>query len=400
MVALAPAPSLRLAPWVRQVQRSMLRQMIAVVSRPGILSFAGGLPDPTLFPRREYAAALAQVLADDPLALQYRPPYPPLKDAIVDLMAQRGVTCNPDQVFLTTGAQQALDVLTRLFVNSGETVALESAVYTGMQQALGPFQPHLLAVPTDLTEGMEVDYLAEALADGERPTLLYSVPDGHNPLGVSMSLPRRYQLVGLAREYGFPIIEDDPYGFLTYTEDAHLPPLRALEDEYVFYVGSFSKIMAPALRLGWMVAPASLTPKLTVIKEAGDLESSALTQRAVATYLQAGHLPGQLARLRTAYGERRAAMLAALARYFPDSAAYTVPHAGMFIWVALARHIDTTRLLDIALEQERIAFIPGQAFALQPDGARHCLRLNFTNCSVEQIEDGIARLGRLIQHTL
>lgn len=398
MVALAPTPSLRLAHWVNHVQRSMLRQMIAVVSRPGILSFAGGLPDPALFPRQEYAAALAQVLAEDPLALQYRPPYSPLKEAIVDLMAQRGVTCSPEQVFLTTGAQQALDVLTRLFVNSGETVALESAIYTGMQQALGPFQPRLLALPTDLESGLEVDYLAEALADGGRPALLYSVPDGHNPLGVSLSLERRYQLVALAREYGFPIIEDDPYGFLTYTGDGDLPPLRALEDVYVFYVGSFSKIMAPALRLGWMVAPANLTPKLTVIKEAGDLESSALTQRAVAAYLQAGHLPGQLARLRAVYGERRAAMLAALARYFPDSAEYSTPTAGMFIWVSLARGVDTMRLLDMALEQEQIAFIPGQAFALQPDTARHCLRLNFTNCTVAQIEDGIARLGRLIKH--
>ncbi len=400
MVALAPAPTLRLARWVTTAQRSMLRQMIAVVSQPGILSFAGGLPDPALFPTAEYAAALTQVLAEDRLALQYRPPYAPLKAQIVALMAERGVICRPEQVFLTTGAQQALDVLTRLFLNAGETVALESVVYTGMQQALGPFQPRLLALPTDLATGLDVDALEAALASGVRPAFLYVIPDGHNPLGVSLSLEKRYRLVELARRYAFPIIEDDPYGFLAYTPEGNLPPLRAFDEDCVFYVGSFSKIIAPALRLGWLIAPESLTSKLTVIKEASDLESSGLTQRAVSAYVAAGHLPEQIARLRAVYGERREVMLAALERWFPDSAEFTTPSAGMFIWVALDPALDTTRLLEIALAAEKVAFIPGQAFAVQPDAARHCLRLNFTNCATDQIDDGIARLGRLFRRAL
>jgi 2-aminoadipate transaminase len=225
------------------------------------------------------------------------------------------------------------------------------------------------------------------------------VPDAHNPLGVSVSPAKREALVRLARRYGVPIVEDDPYGFLYYDE-APIPPLRALDDEWVFYLGSFSKIMAPALRLGWMVAPQALLPKLTVVKEAGDLESSALTQRAVARYLAAGHLPAHLARLRQTYGRRRAAMLAALARHFPATARWTEPRGGMFIWVELPPAVDTADLLETAIAQEQVAFIPGFAFAVPGHDVHNCLRLNFSNCTVEEIEDGVARLGRVIGERL
>lgn len=393
-----PTHELRLADWTHTMSRSVLRQMLAVVSQPGILSFAGGLPAPELFPTAEYARALAHVLATDPCSLQYGPPYQPLKRQIVQLMARRGVVCTEEQIFLTTGAQQGLNVLTRLLLNPGGQVILEELIYTGLQQVIAPLQPRLLTVPTDMTTGIDVDAVEARLLEGTSPAYIYVIPDAHNPLGVSISPEKRQRLVELANLHGVPIIEDDPYGFLCYEGESR-PPLRALNDEWVFYLGSFSKIMAPALRLGWIVAPAALIPKLTVIKEAADLESSALTQRAVAAYLEAGHLPGHLQRLCREYGRRRQAMLAALHRYFPAEADWTRPTSGMFIWVTLPAEVDTADLLQTAVAEEQVAFIPGHAFAVPGCGVsgRNCLRLNFSNCTPEQIEDGIARLARALQ---
>lgn len=389
-----------LADWTHTMSRSVLRQMLAVVSRPGILSFAGGLPAPELFPTVDYAAALAHVLATDAKALQYGPPFTPLKQHIVQLMAQRGVACTEAQIFLTTGAQQGLDVLVRLLLNPGGAVLFEKVVYAGIQQAVAPLQPHILTVSTDLAAGMEVQEVEKHLAQGRQPAFIYAIPDAHNPLGVSLSQSRRARLVELALHYNVPIIEDDPYGFLQYGDEA--APLRAINDSHVFYLGSFSKIMAPALRLGWMVTPEYLIPKLTVVKEASDLESSALTQRAVAAYLEAGHLPGHLARLRAEYRRRRDAMLQALYRYFPAEARWTKPEGGMFIWVELPQEIDTAALLSTAVEQEQVAFIPGHAFAVPgyPAAcqATHCLRLNFSNCDVNTIEEGIKRLAKVINN--
>jgi 2-aminoadipate transaminase len=387
-------PEFPSADWTHGMKRSVLRQMIAVTAQPGILSFAGGLPAPELFPNQQFAEAMAQVL-HDPLSLQYGPPQATLKAQIVQLMAQRGVTCIPEQVFITTGAQQGLDVLTRFLLNPGGAMILENIVYTGAQQVLAPFQPRILTVPTDLATGMDVDAVEAHLQNGYRPAYLYSITEAHNPLGVSLSQAKRHQLIEVAQQYGVPIIEDDPYGFLVY-DDQPLPPLRALDEEHVIYLGSFSKILAPALRLGWMVAPLELIPKLTVVKEMGDLESSVLIQRAAATFLASGSFPEHLARLKTEYRLRRDTMLTALDTHFPTEARWTRPRGGMFIWVELPSHVDTAALLDVAIAQEKVAFIPGHAFGVEPGCGRNCLRLNFSNATPEKIEDGIARLGRVL----
>lgn len=388
-------PRPRLAEWTRAMQRSVLRQMLAVVSQPGILSFAGGLPAPDLFPTADYAAALSRVLQTDPGALQYGPPFLPLKQHIVRLMAERGVECAVEQVFLTTGAQQALDVLTRLLLDTSGQVMLEEMIYTGIRQAVAPCRAEILSVGTDLQSGIEVDEVIEHLENGARPAFLYVIPDAHNPLGVSLSEEKRGRLAEVAAAYNLSIIEDDPYGFLSY-DGRCLPPLRAHNRDQVFYVGSFSKIMAPALRLGWLIAPESLMPKLTVIKEAGDLESSALTQRAVSAYLDDGHLPAHLDRLQAEYRTRRDTMLTAMARHFPSNVTWTLPRAGMFIWATLPQHVDAAALLETAIERERVAFIPGHAFAHPSAPARNHMRLNFSNCCLADIEDGIERLGRVL----
>ncbi|HEX8683953.1 MAG TPA: PLP-dependent aminotransferase family protein [Ardenticatenaceae bacterium] len=396
---LVTADEIQLADWTRTMKRSVLREMLAVVSRPGILSFAGGLPAPELFPVQQYADAAAKVLAQDPCALQYGPPYQPLKAHIVRLMAQRGVPCTEEQIFLTTGAQQGLDVLTRLLLNPGGQVIIEEMVYTGVQQVIAPFQPEILTVPTDLETGMDVDAVEHLLVGGARPTFIYAITDAHNPLGVSMSMEKRVRLVELARHYGVPIIEDDPYGFLCYGREAE-PPMRALDSQWIFYLGSFSKILAPALRTGWMVAPEALIPKLTVVKEAGDLETSAFMQRSISAYLDTGHLPGHLVELCEAYGARRDTMLRALETHFPAEARWTKPTSGMFIWVELPEATDARELLQRAVDEEQVAFIPGHAFCAGSHQAPHTMRLNFSNATPEQIEEGIERLGRVIRSCL
>jgi 2-aminoadipate transaminase len=382
------------------MERSMLRQMLAVVSRPGILSFAGGLPAPELFPQADFAQAAAHVLATDSCALQYGPPFEPLKQHIVRLMAERGVTCSSEQVFLTTGAQQGLSIIARLLMDPGRQVMLEERVYTGIQQVINPYRPKVLAVPTDLETGIDVDAVEKHLQRGAAPAFLYLIPEAHNPLGVSIHPESQERLLALARRYAMPIVEDDPYGFLRYEETA-VPAMRASDSEWVVYVGSFSKILAPALRLGWMVVPETLVPQLTVVKEAYDLETSAFIQRAVAAYLDAGLLPGHLALLRQAYKERRDAMLTALENHFPAEATWTRPAAGMFIWVELPPMVNTAELLWQAVEEEQVAFIPGHAFCTGGSrSASNCLRLNFSNCSPENIEEGIGRLGRIVQKAL
>lgn len=390
--------SINLAGWTQTMKRSILRQMLAVASRPGILSFAGGLPATEMFPAADYADAVNRVLAADPGALQYGPPFAPLKRHIVDLMAMRGVDCGEEQIFITTGAQQALNLLSRLLLNPGGQVIVEEMVYTGIRQALESYQPQIITIPTDLEFGLDVAAAETVLLSGARPAYLYAIPEAHNPLGVSIHPHRQEKLIALAQHYGMPIVEDDPYGLLSYDSSA-VPPLRALDDQWVFYVGSFSKILAPALRLGWIVAPQDLIPRLTVVKEASDLETSRFIQRSVSEYLDSGHFPEHLERLRQVYRIRRDAMLRAIERHFPAGTCLSRPSGGMFIWVKLAPHIDTTEILPVAINEAKVAYIPGMAFAANPQSsiqANNCLRLNFSNCSHELIEDGISRLGRLL----
>ena len=385
-----------LADWTRSIKRSALQDMLVASARPGLLSFALGLPATELFCAADYSKAVAHVLATDERALQYGPPFQPLKQHVVSLMAQRGVECREEQVFLTAGAQQGVNLLARLLLDPGRKVIVEELTYTGCQQVLRASQADILTVPTDSRTGIDVDAVESLLKSGERPAFMYAVPDGHNPLAVSISYEKRVRLVELARAYGMPIIEDDPYGFLYY--ESAMPPLRALEDRWVLYVGTFSKIMAPALRTGWMVVPESLITHLAIIKEASDIDMAPLNQRAISAYLDAGHLPEHLANLRQEYRRRRDAMLLALQTHFPAAASWETPSSGLFIWVELPEGTDTGELLKVAIETEQVAFIPGHAFCVKDEHpATNRMRLNFSNSSVERIEDGVQRLARAMK---
>jgi 2-aminoadipate transaminase len=396
MMQPATLEALSLARWTQTMTHSAIQDALAAIAQPDVLSFALGLPAPELFPAELFAQAATQVLTTQPYALQYQPELQPLKAQIVALMAQRGVTCREQQVFLTTGSQQALSLVARMLLDPGGQVLAEETIYSGFLQAIEPFQPTILTVPTDLETGMDVDAVEALLSGGARPAFIYAISDGHNPLAVSMSAEKRARLVELAQQYGVPIVEDDAYGFLWY-ESRSLPPMRALDEQWVFYAGSFSKILAPSLRAGWLIVPEELIPTLAAIKEASDINTSTFTQRIIAAYIAAGHLPEHIATLRQVYHTRRDAMLNALQTHFPSEAHWRTPASGLFIWVELPAAVDAGELLRRAITVDKVAFIPGHAFGV--GGSRrsaHCMRLNFSNCGPERIEEGITRLARAL----
>lgn len=398
--ATGASEDLRVADWLKSVERSTLREMLALGVRPDVLSFALGLPTTELLPRESYQAALIEVLDNDRESLQLGPPFHPLKEQIAALMAKRGVNCHADQVFLTTGAQQALNLLARLLLNEGGQVIVEETAYTGINMVLQPLRPQILTVSTDPAEGINLDEVERLLAGGARPAFIFAMSDGHNPLGISLSMEKRKRLVRLARRYHVPIIEDDVYGFLNY-EDIPIPPMRALDDEWVFYVGSFSKIMGPGLRTGWLVVPESLIPRLSIVKDLSDIDSATLAQRAIAAFMQSAHFTTQLDSVRLEFRERRDLMLRALNERLSSHAKWEKPSSGVFIWLRLPVGVDTAELLKIAVERERVAYIPGKAFGFNAsEHARECMRLNFTYCRREQIEEGVERLARVLNDVM
>jgi 2-aminoadipate transaminase len=388
-----------LARWAQGLERSALQKMLFAASGSGILSFALGMPAVELFPTVAIAEATERVLAENPVALQYSPPLESLKQHVRELMRLRGVDCREEQIFLTAGAQQGMSLLSRLLLEPGSSVITEALIYAGFQQVLEPFQPSVLTVSTDSATGMDVDAVERFLSSGARPRFIYSITDGHNPLSVRLHPAKRARLVQLAEQYRVPIIEDDAYGFLCYEEP--LPPLRALSERWVYYVGSFSKILAPALRVGWLVVPEELILPLSVIKESTDIDAAPLSQRIVNAYLDTGGLPARIDALRTEYGRRRDVMMRALAENFPDAARWTKPDGGFFIWVELPHGVDVDELFRRSVAEEHVAFIPGHAFTVnnkRPDTPS--IRLNFSHPTTARIEEGIPRLARVLKSML
>lgn len=386
------AGELPLAAWARAVRPSTIAEMMGLMARPGVISFALGLPAPDLFPVDDYLAAAERVLRADTGALQYRAAHAPLKAQIAGLMRGRGVECEPEQVFITTGAQQALAILARIFLEPGGPVLCERLVYMGFQQVIEPFLPQVLTVETDLRTGIDVDAVEAHLRRGPRPSFIYLITDGHNPLAVSISLEKRLRLVELARRYEVPIVEDDAYGLLDYGRP--IPPLRAFDDRWVFYVGSFSKVLAPGFRTGWVIVPRELVPVLGCAKDGADIDTCTFAHRLVSAYLETGAFAGHLDRIRAAYREKRDAMVRAIATHFPAGSRWSIPRHGALAWAELPAGTDTGALLRSALQTESVAYVPGSAFSFDGRGGTNGMRLNFSFPSLREIEDGMARLGR------
>lgn len=383
------------AAWTRDIRQSALREIHALLSRPGLLSFALGMPAAELFPADACARAAAGLRTQRD-ALQYGLPLRGLRAHVVELMARRGVPCTEDEVFITSGAQQAMSLLGQLLVSPGGTVVTEELTYDGMLNSLRPLQPRVLTVPSHRENGLDVDALEALLAGGERPSLVYTIPEGHNPLGNSMPLQARRRLAQVARRYGVPVIEDDACGLLRYDGEAP-PAVRSLDPEWVLYLGSFSKIMAPGLRVGWVVAPTPVVQRLSILKQGGDLDVSNYAQRTLAAYLDEQPIGPHLELLRREYGARRDAMLQALEAHFPSTARWSRPSSGMFVWVEMPEEVDTTELLRRSVEAG-VAFIPGRAFCAA-GGTRggNALRLNFSHAAPETIREGIRRLGEVLR---
>lgn len=385
---------------------SAIRELLKLTAQPDVISFAGGLPAPEVFPVEAFNEASQRVLREHgSTALQYSTTegYQPLRELIAEMMSEDGFQVDPDQVLITHGSQQGLDLFGKIFINPGDHVAVEQPTFLGALQAWKAYQAQYLTIPVD-DDGMQVDQLEEVLRHG--PKFLYTMPTFHNPAGVTLSPERRQTLLGLADQYGVPLVEDDPYSKLRYSGDPQ-SPLVALDARWrgatgegdVLHLGTFSKTLSPGLRLGWALAPKDVIRRMVQAKQGADLHTSTFTQMVAYEVARDGFLDEHAERIRSVYRERRDAMLSAIEGNFPDDVHWTRPDGGLFLWVTLPEAIDAAELLETAVETEKVAFVPGHT--LDPtEQIRNTMRLNFSYANVELIEDGIERLGRLLNRAM
>ena len=403
------------APWAHRyahrtkfVKSSIIRELLKLTQRPEVISFAGGLPAPEVFPVARFEEACHRVLqTQSAAALQYGPTegYRPLREYIVGHMARYGILASVDNVLVTSGSQQALDLISKLLINRGDRILVESPSYVGALQAFDLMGAEYVTIPID-DDGLQTCEMERALRSG--PKFMYILPNFQNPGGVTLSRSRRDELVALSDKYGIPIVEDDPYGQLRY-EGEHQPPLVVLDrinaaqdDAYqmgnVIYLSTFSKVLAPGLRLGWIVAPPEVIARLSQIKQSTDLHTSSFAQMVAFEVAREGFIDEHVKLIRRVYKERRDTMLQALDDFFPPDVSWTRPQGGLFLWVTMPAGVNSRRLLDLALRQN-VAFVPGEAFFPSGDTGSH-MRLNFSNAQPEQIREGIRRLSIAVAHEL
>jgi 2-aminoadipate transaminase len=382
------------------MRSSAMRDLMAITARPEVISLAGGLPDTSTFPPQSFAAQMTRIAQESAAkALQYGPTegFEETKDCILEVMGAEGMLPDPDDIIVTTGGQQAIDLVCKTLVDPGDVVICEAPTYPGAVPVFCSYQADVIQVECD-EDGMRIDVLEQLLADlraeGRRPKFVYSVPSFQNPAGVTMSLARRQRLVELAREQELLVVEDNPYGLLRY-EGEPMPPLYQLDGgDFVIYLGTFSKILSPGIRLGWAVAPPPVMEKIVLGKQAADLCTSTLTQYFVREYFAERRWQQYVDNLVDIYRGRRDTMLEALRTYFPAEATWTEPEGGLFIWATLPDYIDTSDLLAKALRAD-VAFVPGQGAYVDGRGA-HSMRLNFSGVDDEEIREGIRRIGKVI----
>ena len=382
------------------MRSSAMRDLMAVTARPEVISLAGGLPDTSSFPAESFAAQMTRIAHESVAeALQYGPTegFEETKDCVLEVMAAEGMLPDPEDIIVTTGGQQVIDLVCKTLVDPGDVVICEAPTYPGAVPVFCSYQAEVIQVECDEL-GMRVEEVETVLEDlrgqGRRPKFVYAVPTFQNPAGVTMSLQRRARLVELARQHELLVVEDNPYGLLRYGGEA-LPPLYQLDGgDFVIYIGTFSKILSPGIRLGWAVAPPPVMEKIVLGKQATDLCTSALTQYFVREYFGEGKWRRYVEDLVGIYRGRRDAMLDALGEHFPAEATWTEPDGGLFIWATLPSYIDTSDLLAKALRAD-VAFVPGQAAYVDERG-RNSMRLNFSGVGEEEIREGIRRIGKVV----
>ncbi len=392
------------------IKSSAIRELLKVTQRPEVISFGGGLPAPDVFPVQRFEEACHKVLQEHGAeSLQYGATegYEPLREMIARNMARYGILSKAENVLITSGSQQALDLIGKLLINPGDSVLVEAPTYLGALQAFNVYGAQYVSVPID-EDGLVTAHLESRLRAG--PKFMYVLPNFQNPAGVTLSEGRRHELILLADQYGIPIIEDDPYGQLRY-EGEHLAPLVVLDRENlrrdngfalgnVIYLSTFSKTLAPGIRLAWIVAPEDVIGKLVQLKQAADLHTSTFNQFVAYEVARDGFLDQHVKLIRQAYRERRDVMLQALKEFFPPEVTWTHPQGGLFLWVPMPQGTDGQELFQAALAQD-VAFVPGDCFYGNDseEGCRH-MRLNFSYSEPEQIKEGIRRLSQAVKRQL
>ncbi len=390
---------------VQRMKSSAIRELLKLTQQPDIISFAGGLPAPELFPLREVEEACRYVIREEgKRALQYGPTegYLPLREWLANSMHKYGVPAVPDNVLVTNGSQQALDLIGKVFIDPGDFVITSRPTYLGAIQAWNAYGARYMTVDLD-DDGMIVDQIEEAYErvvqeSGRPPKFIYVLPNFHNPAGTTLSLERRERLAEIASQLDLPIVEDDPYGALRY-EGEDLPPICTYVPERTIYLGTFSKTLTPGLRLGWIVCPEVLMRRFVLAKQGADLHTGTFAQFIANDICQRGFLKPHVQRLRRIYKERRDTMLEALAEFWPEGCSWTHPHGGLFLWARVPESIDTTEFFKKAVE-EKVAYVPGVNFYPNGDGGFNAMRLNFSYSPPEKIVEGIRRLGVALKKEL
>ncbi len=388
-----------LANRTQNMRGSAIRELLKITQDPSIISFAGGLPAPELFPVREIEEACHYILREQAkIALQYSATegYRPLREYLADSMSKYGFAPSPDNILITTGSQQALDLVGKIFIDPGSPIMTGLPTYLGAIQAWRAYEARFLTVPLD-EDGMIVDQVEEIVKQ-EIPRFIYVLPNFHNPAGTTLPEERRRQLVEIARKYDLIILEDDPYGALRY-EGEDILPIASMAPERTIYLGTFSKILSPGLRIGYIVAPAEIITRLVQGKQGADLHSSTFDQMIANDVAQRGILKAHIKKIRDTYGKRRDLMIEALEEFWPTGCSWTRPHGGLFLWACVPQPLNTSDIFDKAIAN-KVAYVPGCSFFPYGDGGFNAMRLNFSNASEENVVEGIHRLGKVLKEGL
>lgn len=390
--------NLRYAERTTAIKASEIRELLKLTERKEIISFAGGLPAPELFPIEKLEAISSRVLREDGrAALQYSTTegYGPLREIIAkQRMTVPKINATVDNILITSGSQQGLEFSAKIFIDKGDIIICESPSYLGAINAFKAYQPQFIEIPMD-EDGMIVDELEKVLKAHPEAKMIYTIPDFQNPSGKTMSIERRERVAKLANIHQIPVIEDCPYGELIFEGDAY-PSIKSFdEDGYVIFLGTFSKTFCPGLRIGWVCAEPEILQKYIAVKQGADLQCSSITQRETALFMQQYDLNEHISKIKSIYKVRRDIMLEGIERHFPKGVIYTKPKGGLFTWVELAEGLDASKILEAALK-ENVAFVPGGSFYANGGNTNH-FRLNYSCMSEELIEEGMKRLGNVLK---
>lgn len=380
------------------LKASEIREILKLTEKPDVISFAGGLPAPELFPTEQMQLISSKVLREDGrAALQYSTTegYAPLREIIAkQRMAAAGVSTSFDNIIITSGSQQGLEFSAKIFIDKDDIIICEKPTYLGAINAFKAYQPRFVEITMD-DDGMKVDELENVLKKHPEAKMIYTIPDFQNPSGKTMSVERRKRIAELAKLYNIPVIEDCPYGELIFEGEPY-PSIKSFDKNgYVIYLGTFSKTFCPGLRIGWICASPEILQKYVVVKQGADLQCSTINQREAALFMQTYDLNEHISKIRTVYKRRRNLMIDSIEKYFPAEVKYTRPKGGLFLWVELAKNLDATKILEEALKQ-KVAFVPGGSFFANGENENY-FRLNYSNMSEELIVEGIKRLGKVLK---